>query len=129
MVKFGLPAGGGGLGAASPLCVTARTPFPSASSSQLQSSLSRVPSIVPPAWLHMNTDCGLTTDEQQGDVLVRIRTTNTRSRNPCCREGNKFGSMSGTRAISTTARRDMSSYSSSFFFSCKARHRRKFTPF
>jgi len=31
-----------------------------------------------------------------------------------------------TRAISTTSRREVSS---SFFFSCKTRHRRKFTPF
>ena len=42
-------------------------------------------------------------------------------------EGNKLGSMSGTRAISTTSRRELSS--SFFFFLCKARHRRKFTPF
>ena len=34
--------------------------------------------------------------------------------------------MSGTRAISTTSRRELSSH---FFSSCKARHRRKFTPF
>jgi len=40
-------------------------------------------------------------------------------------EGNKLGSMSGTRAISTTSRRELSSS----FFSCKARRRRKFTPF
>ena len=39
-------------------------------------------------------------------------------------EGNKLGSMSGTRAISTTSRRELSSS----FFSCKARRRRKFTP-
>ena len=38
-------------------------------------------------------------------------------------EGNKLGSMSGTRAISTTSRREMSSS----FFPCKARRRRKFT--
>jgi len=36
------------------------------------------------------------------------------------------GSMSGTRAISTTSKCELSS---GFFFSCKARHRRKFTPF
>ena len=40
-------------------------------------------------------------------------------------EGNELGSMSGTRAISTTSRRELSSS----FLSCKARHRRKFTPF
>jgi len=40
-------------------------------------------------------------------------------------EGNKPGNMSGTRAISTTSRRELSSR----FFSCKARRRRKFTPF
>jgi len=40
-------------------------------------------------------------------------------------EGNNFGSMSGTRAISTTSRREISS----ILFSCKARRRRKFTPF
>ena len=55
----------------------------------------------------------------------RVKTLNMCSRNPCCQEGNKLGSMSGTRAISTTARRGMSSR----IFSCKARHRRKFTPF
>jgi len=42
-------------------------------------------------------------------------------------EGNKLGSMSGTRAISTTSRRKLSS--SFLFCSCKARRRRKFTPF
>ena len=41
------------------------------------------------------------------------------------REGNKLGSMSETRAISTTSRRELPS---SFIFSCKARRRRKFTP-
>ena len=38
---------------------------------------------------------------------------------------NKLGCMSGTRAISTTSRRELSSS----FFSCNARRRRKFTPF
>ena len=80
MVKFGVPAGG--LGAAAPLCVTALTPFSSASSSQLESSLPRVPLIVPPAWLHMNTDFAPTTDEQQGKV--RMTNTDMHSRNPCC---------------------------------------------
>ena len=80
MVKFGVPAGG--LGAAAPLCVTVPTPFPSASSSQLESSLPRVQLIVPPAWLHMNTDFALTTDEQQGNV--RMTNTDMHSRNPCC---------------------------------------------
>jgi hypothetical protein len=78
MVKFGLPAGGSG--AAAPLCATAPTPFPSASSSQLQSSLSRVPVTVPPAWPHMNTDCGLTT--QQGNA--RMTNTDMHSSNTCC---------------------------------------------
>jgi len=40
-------------------------------------------------------------------------------------EGNNLGSMSGTRAISTKSRRELSSS----FFSCKARRRRKFTAF
>jgi len=40
-------------------------------------------------------------------------------------EGNKLGSMSGTRAISTTSKRELSLS----FFSCKARRRKKFTPF
>ena len=40
--------------------------------------------------------------------------------------GNKLGSRSGTRAISTTSRRQLSS---SFFPPWKARCRRKFTPF
>jgi len=38
----------------------------------------------------------------------------------------KVGTMSGTRAISTTSKRELSL---SFIFSCKARRRRKFTPF
>ena len=42
-------------------------------------------------------------------------------------EGKKLGSMSGTRAISTTSRRELSS--SPPPFPCKARRRRKFTPF
>ena len=33
-------------------------------------------------WPHMNTDCGLTTAEQQGNV--RMTNTDMRSRNPCC---------------------------------------------
>jgi len=41
-------------------------------------------------------------------------------------EGKKLGSMSGTRAVSTTSRRELLS---SFFFPCKARRRRKFKPF
>jgi len=40
-------------------------------------------------------------------------------------EGNKLGRMSGTRAISTTSRRELSSSC----FSCKARHQKKFTLF
>ena len=30
--------------------------------------------IVPPAWTHMNTDCGQTTDEQQGNVRPHMNT-------------------------------------------------------
>jgi len=40
-------------------------------------------------------------------------------------EGNKLGSVSRTRVISTTSRRELPSS----LYSCKARRRRKFTPF
>jgi len=56
---------------------------------------------------------------------IRIRNTWVLISPEPNQEGNKLGSMSGTLAISTKSRRELSSR----FFFCKARRRMKFTSF